>query len=253
MEKWQDPETLTLWFGIILAFVLLLVISIISLVRVSYLKIMKRNQLENELKISHQRELLENNITVQERERERIAADLHDELIGKLTAIRLTNQVSQKKEELDTLIHDSIKIARRITHDLSPPLIEMTSMSELITDLLKPWRTKLKIEFNKDIRTTYTAQTTCKVQLKRIIQEILTNIDKHAEATFIALSLRHTSNFLILKITDNGKGLNLNIAKSGLGLKNIESRVQFMNGKYKVKSELGKGTSFLIILSTPNI
>lgn len=252
MEKWQDPETLALWFGIILTFVIILVVSIISLVRIGYLKILKKTQEENELKINHQRELLETNIAVQERERERIAADLHDELIGKLTAIKLTNQVNTNNAALDPMLHESIKIARRITHDLSPPLIEMTSLDELFEELLAPWKNTFNIHFIKDIRTQFNLKSTYKIQLKRVAQEIITNTEKHADANKIEIVLRHTENLLALRICDNGKGIDIEKDKKGLGLKNIESRIQFMRGKYKVKSQKGKGTSFLFIFEKPN-
>ncbi len=252
MEKWQDPETLAIWFGIILIFVLLLVASIITLVRLSYLKILTKTREENQLKLDHQRVLLETNIEVQERERERIAADLHDELIGKLTAIRLTNQVESQKGKLDEMINQSIIVARRITHDLSPPLIDMTALHELITDLIAPWKNTIDVVFDKDIRADFPLKGAHKIQLKRITQEILTNTAKHAAASKIEVRLRQTHRFLVLEISDNGKGLNLETAKKGLGLKNIESRAQFINANYKIKTQPGKGTSFLFILAQPN-
>ena len=248
MEKWQDPETLTIWFIIILGFVLILVTSVIIMVRISYLRVLRKNREENQLKVNHQRALLETNIEVQERERERIAADLHDELIGKLTAVRLTNQVHENNKEVDSLISDSITVARRITHDLSPPLIEMTPLNELLNELFAPWKRSIDLNFYTDIRAEFKLSSSYKVQLKRIAQEILTNTTKHAQATRIDVTLRQTTAFLVLQIKDNGKGMDVTKAKKGLGLKNIESRIQFINAAYSVTSKKEKGTSFLIIL-----
>ena len=248
MEKWQDPETLALWFGIIIFFVLALVVSIILLVRFNYQKIIKRQEEQAAIDLDHQRQLLETSIAAQEKERDRIAADLHDGLIGKLTAMRLKHQIDNNKDELDKMISDSIVVARRITHDLSPPLIEHTPLSELIKDLADPWNNKFELTYKKDIRENFELSPKFKTQLTRIVQEILTNISKHAEATKIEIHLRQTANLLALYIADNGKGIDMDKMKRGLGLKNIESRVQYVRGTYKVRSKKNLRTSFIFLI-----
>lgn len=252
MEKWQDPETLALWFGIVIVFVLLLVTSIIILVRINYEKILKRNTEEATTKIRHQRELLETNIQIQEKERDRIAADLHDSLIGKLTAIRLKSQMNDDKKEIDDMMGETIIEARRITHDLSPPLIEHTPINEILQELIKPWKAVYKISNWVDLRADFDLTPRDKIQLTRIFQEILTNITKHAEATQINFHIRQTEGLLVLKLSDNGKGIDVEKVKRGLGLKSIESRVQYIKGKYKVRSIPKKTTSFLFLITHNN-
>lgn len=253
MEKWQNPETVALWIGISLFFVLCLVIFITILVRLNYRKIIRRKEQEAKMQLDHQRELLETSIQVQERERDRIAADLHDELIGKLTAIRLKNQVDNNKDELDAFINESIVIARRITHDLSPPLIEHTPIDELLKELVAPWHKAVKLNYNSDIREKFKLSPAIKIQLTRIIQEVMTNISKHAGATEITIRLRQTAHKLSLYIEDNGKGIDLKNRKKGLGLKNIESRVQYIGGTYRVRSKKNEKTSFLFLLEKTKI
>jgi len=226
MEKWQDPGTLALWFGIVIIFVLLLVTAIIILVRLNYEKILKRSEEEAAIKIKHQRELLESNLAIQEKERDRIAADLHDSLIGKLTAIRLKNQIESDKEEVDKMMSESIVEARRITHDLSPPLVELTPIDDIIKELSEPWTHEYEMTYRMDMREEFELNAKDKVQIMRIFQEILTNISKHAGAKKIEIGIRQTARFLFLYIRDNGKGIEAGTIKHGLCLKIIESRVE---------------------------
>jgi two-component system NarL family sensor kinase len=250
MEKWQDPETLAYWFGIIITFIVVLLTSIILIVRKYYKEAIKRSVLENELLIEHQRQLLETNISAQEKERLRIASDLHDSIISKLTVMRYQNQLSNDVEKMDQLFSESIKEARRISHDLSPPMIEHTSLNDLIKEITHPWETQFSLSYRMDLRNDFELNASKKTQFTRIIQEIITNITKHSEATTIHVHLRHTEHLLALKILDNGKGIDLKTAKFGLGLKNIESRVQYVNAKYKMKSKINHSTSFLIALNS---
>ncbi|NOQ72196.1 MAG: hypothetical protein GQ574_09360 [Crocinitomix sp.] len=248
MEKWQDPETLALWFGIVIVFVLLLVTSIIILVRINYEKMLARSKEEAATQLMHQRELLETNIQIQEKERDRIAADLHDSLIGKLTVIRLKSQMEGDKDEIDEMMGETIVEARRITHDLSPPLIEHTSICDILTALIAPWSATYEITNQLDIRDEFELSPRTKIQLTRIFQEVITNITKHAEATQIIFHIRQTKGLLALKLSDNGKGIDVDKMKHGLGLKSIESRVQYINAKYKVRSKPMHMTSFLFLI-----
>lgn len=249
MEKWQDPKTIILWIVIAIIFFLVLFSVIILLVRVIFKKIIKTKLAESKAKLKHQQSLLETTILTQEKERKRIAEDIHDELIGKLSVIKLQYEINQNQNtESIKLIDDSIHTARRISHDLSPPLLEFSSLSSLIGEIINPWEKKLQIDSIFDIRDGVTHSNQFKIQLIRITQEIITNINKHANATNIKLHYRETTKFTLLKISDNGDGYNLNEVKAGLGLNNIETRIQYLKGKYKIISELNKGTSILLVL-----
>ena len=86
----------------------------------------------------------------------------------------------------------------------------------------------------------------------RIVQELLNNAIKHANASTIHINARFSPNEnLMISVTDNGKGFNLKEKmNAGLGLKNLESRAQIMNAKFKMKSNPGKGTTAIIYLDT---
>lgn len=105
------------------------------------------------------------------------------------------------------------------------------------------------INFKRDIRYNSTLSENVKIQLTRILQELITNMVKHAEARIINIHLRHTDKWLFMKVEDNGKGFDLSSNSRGLGLKNIEFRMEYIRGKYKLKSKVGKGTSYIFILN----
>ncbi|MEM9545269.1 MAG: ATP-binding protein [Bacteroidota bacterium] len=250
MDPWQEPQTLATYLLIVLLFVLILISAIIIAVKVSIKKTFEAKEKENNLKLEHQQKLLENSVLIQERERARIAADIHDELIGKLTAIKMTNQLRENTKALDDLISSSIKIARRISHDLMPPLIEYSSLEEIIKETVRPWQNQLAINMLFNGTKDLSISAKIKLHIVRIIQEILVNIDKHSNADLTTISLRISPHWISLVIEDNGIGFDRKRIKNGLGLSNIETRLQYIKGRYKLKSVEGKGTKYIILIPT---
>lgn len=247
METWQKPETIILWITIVALFVIVLLTVIIFLIRAIFRKIIKAKEKEAATQLAYQKNLLETTIKTQELERHRIAADIHDELIGKLTALKMQQEITHNDQKTIEALHQSINIARRISHDLSPPLIEFTLLPDLIKELLDPWEQHVQIETTFDIRSEINDTDEFKVQITRLIQEIITNTIKHANATQMHLHLKQTKNYMVLRISDNGKGYDVAKQSTGLGTKNIETRVQYLKGLYKVKSQIGKGTASLFL------
>lgn len=248
MEKWENSGMIAQGIWIVLIFVFILVFSILLLVRENFQRIARVRLEEEKMKLEHHQKLLETNIIVQEQERTRIAADIHDILIGKLTVLKIKNEIAYDQKESDDLIKDSIAMARRISHDLSLPLIEYKNLSDLISELITPWKSIFFINFKRDVRNDVALSENVKIQLTRILQELITNMVKHAEAEKINIHFRHTEKWLFLKVQDDGKGFDLSSNSKGLGLKNIEFRMEFIQGKYKLKSKIGKGTTYIFML-----
>lgn len=248
MEKWQDPQVIALWIAIVVALVFTILLFVVRIMYTGYKRMAEANLREANLKIDHQKKLMETSLQAQEKERMRIAADLHDGLIGKLTAVRMQSQIANAPDSVDVLLKESITEARRISHDLTPPLLEYSSLSELIQELLYPWEKKYIIDFYGDVRHNESISVDHKLQLIRIVQELLTNIIKHAEASIITAHLRHSNDYLCLKITDNGKGFDPTIQKKGLGMNSLEMRAQYLKAYYRIKPAGSKGTTALILL-----
>ncbi len=245
MEEWQKSETIVLWLLIGVSFLVLLLIFIIVLTRMMFKKTIQRKAAEAQLKLDYQQSLLNATIKTQEKERKRIAADLHDALISKLTIL----QMKEENEESEQLIGESISIARRISHDLSPPLIEYASLTELIEEALRPWKQHMQVTFQVDIRKPIEFTVDFKIQLTRVVQEILTNISKHAKAKHLWVHLRQSPKGLALVIKDNGVGFSVEQKQKGLGLQNIATRVQYLDGVYKIKSKRNMGTTNLFFFN----
>lgn len=247
MDSWQDPRTIALWISIIAFFVVILVLAIVFFVKMNFQKVIEAEQTKAKLKLDHQKELLESSIRIQERERSRIATDLHDALIGKLSAILMINQTESGIPELNKLLSESIGTARQISHDLRPPLIDYSSLSELIQASLNPWKRTLSIEYYKDIRVECSLPSEVKIHLIRILQEVMNNIIKHSGAKNVKVHLRQTSKWVVLIVRDDGKGFDVSKKSAGLGLQNIEIRMKHIEGVYKIKSRPNYGTTFFFI------
>lgn len=234
---------------------------------VTYQKRMLKKQLElNETKARQQEEILQNTISAQEKERKRIAQDLHDEVGAMLSVVKLNvGRIEKKSEEpvakelaaeTKTYLDEVITQVRRISRSLLPPSLEKLGLYFALEELAN-WVNKadqLKIicwrggeQFRFDSKK--------ELAVFRIVQELLNNAIKHAGAGTIYVNARFSpNNNLMISVTDNGKGFDLKEKmNTGLGLKNLESRSVIMNAKFKMKSTPGKGTTAIIYLNTKDL
>jgi two-component system NarL family sensor kinase len=246
MEKWQDPKVVAFWIAIIIVFIATLLFFVVRILHAGYKRMTEANIRESRIQLEHQKKLMETNLHAQEKERMRIAGDLHDSLIGKLVVIKMKSQIGATANELDALLEEGIAEARRISHDLTPPLLEFSRIEELVEDIFEPWKEKYNIKYSSDVRNTTDMPSQEKIQVLRIVQELLTNITKHAVADTITIQLRYTEKYFALIVSDNGKGFDTTQHKKGLGLGNLELRMQYLNASHKVKSAAGRGTTTII-------
>jgi len=253
MEKWQDSGVIAGWITLTVLFVVLLVGSIILFAYFSVRRMVRIRLKEASDRLQYEKGLLETSIVTQERERRRIAADLHDELIGKLLAAQLRNMMPGQREALDGILTESIAIARRVSHDLSPPMAGHIPLYDLVDEILEPWKQVVSIDFRRDVRAAEDMPDTVKTQLMRVVQEWVSNIIKHSRATEIRVHYRHTPACFSLRIADNGKGFDTAAASHGLGLKNVEMRMHYLGGSCRLKSSPGQGTTALLTLKKPKM
>lgn len=251
MEKWQDPKVIALWIAISVVLVFTILIFVIKIMHAGYKRMTEANLREARMQLEHQKKLLETNLQAQEQERMRIASDLHDSLIGKLTVIKMKSQMGLPPQEIDNMLGEGIAEARRISHDLTPPLLEYTPIQELIAELITPWQNKFQIDYFCDIRTGDILSAEIKIQLIRIVQELVTNINKHAGATKVFVHIRNTKHSFALSVKDNGQGYDTSVLKKGLGLNSLELRMQYLNARHKVVSAIGRGTTTFLVIKLP--
>lgn len=228
---------------------------------VTYQKRLLRKQLElNEVKQQQQAEIIKNTIQSQEKERKRIAQDLHDEVGAMLSVVKLNvGRIERKIEETKTkdltsetksYLDDVILQVRRISRGLLPPSLEKLGLYHALEEMSK-WVNKgdeLQIECWKS-GEQFRFESQRELALFRVIQELLNNAIKHSGAKHILLKLRFTNQSLAISVCDNGNGFNVEERmNTGLGLKNLENRTEMARARFKLKSRQGIGTCAIIYL-----
>ncbi|MBO9675897.1 MAG: hypothetical protein J7577_20810 [Sphingobacteriaceae bacterium] len=219
------------------------------------------NYYYNQKKISTQQdEIRISNAMIQgqEIERYRVARDLHDGL-GNILAVVKFNLWQFAKEKPDTELDEvigqldhSVNELRRISHGMMPEMLFNISLEAALKDLCESLTSdELDIDCQFiNIESTIPQQT--QVSIYRIIQELLTNVVKHAEAKNVFLQCTQNKNIFFITLEDDGKGFNIDQqnAKAGMGLNNIKSRVAYLNGKIEIGPRINQpGTSINIELN----
>lgn len=191
-------------------------------------------------------------------EKKRISQEMHDGILGRLFGTRLSLDslnFSEGKEaiqnrsnyinELKT-IEDDI---RKISHDLNTDFVSgsgfMDIVSELIDKQTKAYQLKSEFEFTDDVSWEMVSNKN-KINIYRIIQEALQNIYKHAKAEAVKISFQLKNNVILLSITDDGLGFDVNKSKKGIGIKNINARVNDLEGAVNFVSKINEGTTINI-------
>ncbi|MCB1140159.1 MAG: PAS domain-containing protein [Leptospiraceae bacterium] len=216
-------------------------------------------RLEAEVDLLHSRLL-----RVQEEERQRIAAELHDGVGQTILAAKI-NLVSYKKhpdrggfEQGVELIDQASQELREIYSNLFPnSLLEIglpAAVNRLIRSFLEPrgCTVEQRIDLDRDIPDSLS------VPLFRMCQEVFTNIVRHSSATEVEVLLEDTGDALVLQVKDNGKGFSAadlkkrSLEKGGFGLMNLKRRAEDLNGIFGFLSSPGDGTEVSVVLPWPD-
>ncbi len=245
--------------------VFLLVIAFIFLYISNQNKFLKQNQQLQETEINHQKNLLHAIIQSQEEERKRIGQDLHDDVGAALSSLRLTLDMYKPaisetddynlfcancKKAIDDVIND----VRHISHNLSPVIISFQGLTAALEKQLSVINKSGAMEaviINQADEVISKLSLPVATALYRVMEELLNNTIKHSGAEKIEIQFLLEDHFLIIEYRDNGKGLpkELTDLKKGMGMQNIESRVNMINASYQIDSELEKG--FFIQIKYP--
>ena len=194
-------------------------------------------------------------------EKKRIALELHDNIMNKLAATRFNLfAISQKtdKETIDKAVLHVAKIKdiedeiRAITHSLSnESLLETQNFGTLIEKLIEEQNaiqsTKYRLEIEETINWELIASKV-KMNLYRILQEAIHNINKHAEATTASISIILDERNICMAVQDNGKGFDDATVHDGIGLKNMRQRIKEVNGKITIQSTPNQGTNIFLAI-----
>ena len=193
----------------------------------------------------------------EERERKRFAFDLHDGLGQILTAAKyclegISEAIPVKYEDefkiCCELLSTAISETRNISHGLMPSSLAEFGLNSALRDLCK-YALLINghpIRFESNETDNLKFDVFIEMMIFRITQESINNIQKHAGATQATVSLKQENNQVILLISDNGLGFEMNNSNQGLGLQSIMNRSRLLGGSCNIKSESGKGTQIRV-------
>jgi signal transduction histidine kinase len=192
------------------------------------------------------------------REKVRISQELHDGILGRLFGTRLSLDSLNFVEGKDAIFNRANYIKelklieediRKISHDLNTDFVSGSGFMDILTELIEnqtqAYNLQHEFKFTDDINWEIVPNKT-KINIYRIIQESMQNIYKHANASLVKISIQQKNNVICLTIIDDGDGFLVNKSKKGIGLKNIHSRVNEINGDVHFESELKSGTTITI-------
>jgi len=260
---------------LLISLMVVIILSLLVVAALSYLfyrngrKLLEQQRQLHEFEVErirqeHKISLLSAMLEGQEKERTRLARDLHDGLGGLLSGIKLelsTVSPSQTTVHRQSVVQNTLQRLdgamdelRRIARSMMPEILIKYGLGEAT------------VEYCRGLKKTGTDNIICQVfnfqadkmehtrqvVLYRIMQELVNNAIKHAEASQILVLLQQTDNTLFLTVEDDGKGFDTTVGNKlkGAGLANIEARVEFLGGKIDIQSEPGTGTAITIECAT---
>lgn len=233
--------------------VLLLSIIIVFFAKTANNKVLQEQNKLQLRQILHQKELLRTSIEAQEKERKRIAHELHDEIGGKLNVVGVVLQnLENEKENGDKaegvrkLIRNTNESVRRIAHELHPPMLEEFGLATALEELISPLHSQYKTYFIHHRIRRFTLKV--ELQLLRIIQEFVSNTIKHGKAEQLGIQLKSSDQKLFMVLSDNGVGYDQEKESGGMGVSGIISRLEVLGASYRWKTSLNKGVRLIAIV-----
>jgi signal transduction histidine kinase len=236
-------------------FFMLLAFFLIVFFYYSRKKVIQKEIEKRDMEILHQREQLYAVIMTQEEERKRIAQDLHDDISSKLNIVSLNSYLlsagnltsNETKEITDNIISMTAKAlenSRKIAHNLLPPVFDKFGLHAGIEELCEEFESTKLVKVNYKNSTKFEDEEKEKhLHVFRILQELMNNSVRHGKATEIEMSFTDNNGKKKCYYRDNGIGFDSSdpAHMKGLGMKNIDSRISFINGKCEIISSPGRG------------
>jgi signal transduction histidine kinase len=192
----------------------------------------------------------------QEKERQRIANDLHDDLGGLMANVKLHFNALKNKESPDlydktnNLIEEAYQKVRSVAHAKNSGVIAKQGLLKAVRNMANKVSASNKIKIEViDHGLDNRLENSLELTLFRIIQELITNVIKHAEATEATIHLTNHEDSINIMVEDNGIGFNpsqITKTKAGMGISSIDKRVEHLEGKLTIDSEKNKGTTIII-------
>ena len=211
------------------------------------------NMHTTQLADQHLRQLTNRFVTFQVMQRRTFARELHDGINQLLVSTKLRLNLANRqwpdvhaREHLDKALEQldiSIQEVRRISHSLRPVLLDDLGLEAALHGMLDELQDQSGIEISRRIRLPKDRlPDALEMTLYRVVQESITNIRKHADASHVVLSVTTNRQAVNLKMADNGCGIPASDDIDGIGLLNMRERVELLGGKFSIVSRPSKGT-----------
>ncbi|GGC01319.1 sensor histidine kinase [Marinobacterium zhoushanense] len=209
------------------------------------------------------RSLAQRSILFHVNERRRFSRELHDGINQLMVSVLYRMELAQRRlsagdskglEDLDAgrqVLNEAIQEVRRISHDLRPSILDDLGLESALGNLLEQFSERTGVRIKREISLPEKRlPEDIEMTLYRLIQEALTNVERHADASEMMLSLDHQRNVVRLDLRDNGRGFEPSSNKHvlGIGLRNMRERVELLGGQYRLDTDLGEGTRIRVRL-----
>ena len=197
--------------------------------------------------------------TMRIKEKKKVAQDLHDGVLGRMFGVRISldsldkldeDTAAEKRKKYLIELKEIEQDIREISHDLNKEKSGLINnfvaiLEKLFQNQINTFSTKLVYNIDSNIKWDLVGNI-IKINLYRIVQEALQNVNKYSQAQIITVEFKNEINFLVLLISDDGIGFNIHKTKKGIGLQNIIYRTAECNGNVEIHSAKGEGTSIIV-------
>lgn len=257
-ENGNDILTLFLVSSLLIATILVLAFTFL----ISYQKKIVSQKLHiQQARVELQQKLLQASIDAQEKERKRIASDLHDDIGSLLSALKLNvrhlktvREIGENEKEFlnetATMLEDGLTRVRNISYDLLPPTLVRFGLSEVLKEMANRINVSGQIRVNVNYACLEGLRLPESMELSvfRVIQELTSNTLHHSGASEINIHCE-CSDTLTITYSDNGSGITNEEQLQGLGMINMQSRIQSINGTLSVSNS--SASSFSATIRVP--
>lgn len=220
---------------------------------------LKEENIKQELKEKQKQKIYKVTIKTQEEERKRIAESLHNGIGQLLYAVKIelgqlkfkhnqddTAEQLKHKESAERLLSEAIRESRRISHQLTPALLDDYGFNAAIKDVCENFHERVRINCTISCLDN-SLDKYLEVSVYRIVQELVLNLVKHANATHASVEIGMQNDLLSIRVADNGIGFNYKkVRNNGIGMSSIFNKVKMLNGTFKIDNTKGSDIKILI-------
>ena len=267
MESSLSATEIVVFFGAGILIMIALALVMVSYTNRAQRRIMTQRMETQAAELRHQQELLQRNLLVQEEERQRIAAQLHDDIGSKLGVLHLAfhrlrrtedkeKQAESMYDEINHLISNALETTRRISHELLPPTLEDFGLLEALYEFFESIRKTgaVDIRFEHNLHRSDLPDAATELHLFRIVQELSNNSLKYAQAATIEVELlKNDAGAIRFHYRDDGRGFDLaNTVSKGLGLRNLQNRAKMIHADMHIRTAPEQGFELTLELRKPD-